>query len=126
VRAEFTTADSVTIPRHIATPRLATLMTVAALDEVGDPGTALRPSDDHGGGAAQRFLVEVVARRGTEERRAVARGRDIYGITGPLAAEAATRLAAGDVTRAGTLGVGEAFDAADLLASLPLGDLAVG
>jgi NAD(P)-dependent dehydrogenase (short-subunit alcohol dehydrogenase family) len=125
VWAEFTTADSVTIPRHLATPEVHTFMSSDAIRDLADPDAGLRPSDDQGGRAAQRFLVEVVARRGRERRRAVARGRDIYGISGPLAVEAATRLARGDVTRTGALSPGDAFDAADVLAALPLDDLTI-
>ena len=126
VRAEFTMADSVTIPRHLATPEVRTFMSIAAVRDLGDPDAGLRPSDDHGGRAAQRFLVEVVARRGAEERRAVARGRDIYGISGPLVVEAATRVVQGNVACTGGVSAGQAFDAADFLAALPLEDLSVG
>ncbi|MFP3900172.1 MAG: saccharopine dehydrogenase family protein [Acidimicrobiia bacterium] len=125
VRAEFTMADSVTIPRHLATPELRTFMSTAAVRDVGDPGGGLRPSDDHAGRAAQRFLVEVVARRGVQERRAVARGRDIYGISGPLAVEAATRVVHGGVACTGVVSPGQAFDAADVLGALPLEHLSV-
>ncbi|HEX6419780.1 MAG TPA: saccharopine dehydrogenase NADP-binding domain-containing protein [Acidimicrobiales bacterium] len=126
VSSEFTTADSVTIPRHIATPEVRTFMSSAAARAVSDPDAELRPSDDHDGRAAQRFLVEVVARRGAQERRAVARGRDIYGISGPLAVEAATRVVRGEVTRAGVVSPGQAFDAAGFLGALPLEELSVG
>ena len=125
-RAEFTTADSVTIPRHLVAPEVRTYMSAAALRDIGDPDAAPRPSDDHGGRAAQRFLVEVVVRRGADERRAVARGRDIYGISGPLAVEAATRLVRGEVAGTGALSAGQAFDAAGLLRALPLDGLSLG
>jgi uncharacterized protein YbjT (DUF2867 family) len=126
VRAEFTMADSVTIPRHLAVPEVRTYMSLAALRDLGDPDAELRPSGDHGGRAAQRFLVEVVARRGDVQRRAVARGRDIYGISGPLAVEAATRLVRGEAAGTGVLSAGQAFDAADLLRALPLDEVTVG
>jgi hypothetical protein len=126
VRAEFTMADSVTIPRHLATPEVRTFMSTAAVRDLGDQDAALRPSDDHGGRAAQGFLVEVVARRGAGERRAVARGRDIYGISGPLVVEAATRVVRGEVAGTGVVSAGRAFDAAGFLAALPLEDLSIG
>ncbi|HEX6569564.1 MAG TPA: saccharopine dehydrogenase NADP-binding domain-containing protein [Acidimicrobiales bacterium] len=125
VRAEFTMADSVTIPSHLATPEVRTFMSTAAVRDLADPDAELRPSDDHGGRAAQQFLVEVVARRGAEERRAVARGRDIYGISGPLAVEAATRVVQGEVACTGVVSAGHAFDAADFLGALPLEDLSI-
>ncbi|HZD68971.1 MAG TPA: hypothetical protein VFA45_08680 [Actinomycetes bacterium] len=40
--------------------------------------------------------MDVVARRGTETRRAVASGRDIYAITAPIVVEAAQRLSLTD------------------------------
>jgi hypothetical protein len=52
------------------------------------------------------------------------RGRDIYGISGPLAVEAATRVVHGDVACTG-VSAGQAFDAADFLSALPLDDLSV-
>jgi NAD(P)-dependent dehydrogenase (short-subunit alcohol dehydrogenase family) len=126
VRAEFTTADSVTIPRHLATPEVRSFMSIGAARDLGDLNAELRPSDDHSGRAAQRFLVDVVARRGAEERRAVARGRDIYGISGPLAVEAATRVVRGEVACTGVRSAGHVFDAVDFLGALPLENLSIG
>jgi hypothetical protein len=54
----------------------------------------------------------------------MAAGRDIYGFTAPLVCEAVERLLAGGVA-SGALAPGEAFDAADFLAALPLDALTV-
>ena len=118
VVAEFTTADSVTIPRHLKTSEIRTYMTLAPLGDLADPDLSPPPAIDASGRSAQTFLVEVVARSGSEERRAVARGRDIYAITAPLVVEATERVVNGRVGRAGVLAAGEAFDARDFLASL--------
>jgi NAD(P)-dependent dehydrogenase (short-subunit alcohol dehydrogenase family) len=126
VRAEFTMADSVTIPRHLETPEIRTFMSLAAVHDLGDQDAQPRPSDDHRGRAAQQFVIDVVARHGGEERRAVARGRDIYGISSPLAVEAATRVVSGEVTSTGVVSAGQAFDAAGFLDALPLDDLSIG
>lgn len=117
VIAEFTMADSVTIPRHLATPEVRTYMTEVAVRDLVDPDL-VRPDRD----TDQAFVVDVVVRHGARERRAVARGHDIYGFTAPLVVEAMERVLAGRVrgTPAGVLTAGQAFDAADFLATLPV------
>ena len=62
--------------------------------------------------------MDVVARKGRQERRVVARGRDIYAVTAPIVVEAAERVVAGASRRTGVLAAGEAFDARDFLNSL--------
>ncbi len=71
---------------------------------------------DAEGRSAQRFLVEVVARRGDAERRVAVSGQDIYAVTAPLVVEAAVR-----VLKEPTPGVhtaGALFDPDDFLAAL--------
>jgi short subunit dehydrogenase-like uncharacterized protein len=126
VVAEFTTADSVTIPRHVATPEIRSYMSQVAVADVSDPGTAPPVAADESGRSAQTFLVEVVARAGDRERRAMASGRDIYAISAPLVVEATERVLAGQATGTGALTAGQAFDAPDFLRSLPLTDLTFG
>jgi hypothetical protein len=57
-------------------------------------------------------------RSGDTRRRAVARGRDIYAISSPLAVEAVVRPLTGHVTRVGAASAGEVFDAPAFLSSL--------
>jgi NAD(P)-dependent dehydrogenase (short-subunit alcohol dehydrogenase family) len=118
VLGEFTMADSVTIPRHLRTPEIRTYMTLTPLKDLDDPDLSPPPAIDKSGRSAQTFLVEVVARLGSEERRAVARGRDIYAITAPLVVEAAQRVVTRHAERAGVFAAGEIFDARDFLSSL--------
>jgi short subunit dehydrogenase-like uncharacterized protein len=120
VVGEFTTADSVTIPRHVDVREIRTVMTLAPLADLGDPDLSPPPATDASGRSDQTFLVEVRVSKGTEERRAVARGRDIYAITAPLVVEAARRLLDGVDGRgaAGVFAVGQIFRAADFLGSL--------
>jgi short subunit dehydrogenase-like uncharacterized protein len=118
VIGEFTMADSVTIPRHLETPDIRTYMTLAPLKDLDDPDLSPPAATDESGRSAQTFLVEVVARSGGEERRAVARGRDIYAITAPIVVEAAQRLITRHAERAGVFAAGEIFDARDFLKSL--------
>jgi saccharopine dehydrogenase-like NADP-dependent oxidoreductase len=126
VVAEFTMADSVTIPRHVATSEIRSYMSQVAVADLSDPGTAAPVAADESGRSAQTFLVEVVARASDQERRAMASGRDIYAISAPLVAEATERVLAGQVTGIGALTAGQAFDAPDFLRSLPVTDLTFG
>lgn len=112
-------ADSVTIPRHLRTPEIRTYMTLAAIKDLSDPDLSPPLAIDGSGRSSQTFLVEVVARSGGVERRAVASGRDIYAITAPLVVEATERVINGLTgTTAGVVAAGEAFDARDFLRSL--------
>jgi len=118
VVGEFTMADTLTISRHLPVPEIRSYMTRAAVDDVSAPDTSPPTAADESGRSPQTFLVEVIARRGGEERRAVAGGRDIYAITAPLVVEAAGRVVAGLVDTPGAFSAGEAFDARDFLVSL--------
>ncbi|WP_269858996.1 saccharopine dehydrogenase family protein [Streptomyces sp. RPT161] len=118
VLTEFTTADSVTIPRHLAVPSIHTCMTVGAVKDVLAPDTPLPKPVDGRGRSDQTFLVEVAVRSGDTERRAVARGQDIYAVSAPLAVEAVRRLLDGQGRLAGVASPGEMFDARDFLRSL--------
>jgi short subunit dehydrogenase-like uncharacterized protein len=110
VIAEFTTADSLTMSRHLKFDSLGEYMTSAPLKDLGDlsPPQAV----DARGRSAQTFLVEAVVRRGSEKRRAVATGQDIYAVTAPLVVEALQRLLAQPargVVTAGQLGDARSF-----------------
>lgn len=118
VVGEFTMADSVTIPRHLRTPEIRTYMAVAAVKDLSDPDLSPPPAIDESGRSSQTFLVEVVARRASAERRAVASGRDIYAITAPLVVEATERVVSGLTGTTGVVAAGEVFDARDFLRSL--------
>lgn len=118
VVGEFTTADSVTIPRHLRATEILTYMTLAAVKDLSTPDLSPPVALDESGRSSQTFLVEVVARSGGVERRAVASGRDIYAITAPLVVEAAERVVSGRAQMKGVVAAGEVFDARDFLRSL--------
>src|SRR3712207_1996515 len=88
------------------------------LHDLRDAATPAPPSTDELGRSAQRFVVDVVVRDGTDIRRTGATGRDIYAVTAPIVVEGAVRLLDGRHRGAGAAAPGEAFDAADVLASL--------
>ncbi|RSD13740.1 saccharopine dehydrogenase NADP-binding domain-containing protein [Amycolatopsis eburnea] len=109
VLGEFSMADIVTIPRHLAVPSVTSYMTVAAAQ-----GLAAAAERD----SAETFVVDVRVRRGGEERRAVARGEDIYAVSAPLAVEAVERILTGRTRVKGVAPAGEIFDAPDFLRAL--------
>ncbi len=118
VIAEFTMADVVTVPSHLAVPEVRTYMTVEAARDLAGPDTpAPEPVDDLGR-SDQTFVVDVVVRAGGVERRATARGQDIYAVTAPLAVEAVRRILAGRTRTTGVASAGAMFDPADFLAAL--------
>lgn len=125
VVGEFTMADSVTIPRHIRTPEIRSYMTAAAVRDVSDPDLSPPSAADANGRSTQIFVVEVVARSGTVERRAAASGRDIYAITAPLVVEAMERVLTSVGKTGGVFSAGEIFDARDFLEALSPEHLAI-
>ncbi|MGI8891552.1 MAG: saccharopine dehydrogenase family protein [Chthoniobacterales bacterium] len=115
-------AETITMPRHLRISEILPYINVAPLAELSDPETpAPKPADERGR-SAQVFLVDVVVRRGSEERRALARGRDIYWVTAPIVAGAVERILAGQMTGTGTIPAGEAFDARAFLDELSAAD----
>ncbi|MFJ8148866.1 saccharopine dehydrogenase family protein [Streptomyces sp. NPDC096048] len=118
VIAEFTMADVVTIPSHLTIPEVRTYMTVEAARDIAAPDTPTPAAVDERGRSAQTFLVDVLVRSGDAERRAVARGQDIYAVTAPLVVEALGRVLGGRADAVGVVSAGAAFDAADFLGAL--------
>ncbi|KUO15689.1 saccharopine dehydrogenase family protein [Streptomyces dysideae] len=118
VIGEFTMADVVTIPSHLSIPEVRTCMTVEAARDLAGPDTPTPAVVDGRGRSAQTFLVDVVVRSGGTERRAVARGQDIYAVTAPLAVEAVHRILTGRTRTVGVASAGGIFDAADFLRAL--------
>jgi len=118
VIGEFTMADVVTVPSHLAIPEVRTYMTVEAARDLSAPDTPAPTAVDEHGRSAQTFLVDVVVRSGGAERRAVVTGQDIYAVTAPLAVEAVHRILTGRTRTVGVASAGEMFDAADFLRAL--------
>jgi saccharopine dehydrogenase-like NADP-dependent oxidoreductase len=118
VIAEFTMADVVTVPSHLAVPEVRTYMTVEAARDLAAEDTPAPEAVDTLGRSDQTFVVDVVVRAGGAERRATARGRDIYAVTAPLAVEAVRRILAGRTRVTGMASAGAMFDAADFLRAL--------
>jgi hypothetical protein len=111
-------SEIITMARHLAVSRISTKLTTVALEDIRNPATPGPKAVDEAGRSAQQFVVDVVVRRGEEERRISAAGRDIYAVTAPLVAEAARRLIDGRAKVRGAAAPGEAFDAADFIDAL--------
>ncbi|MFR9775950.1 saccharopine dehydrogenase family protein [Micromonospora sp. MS34] len=118
VIGEFTMADVVTIPSHLAIPEVRTYMTAKAAEELSAPGASAPTAVDERGRSAQTFVVDVLVRSGGTERRVVAAGQDIYAISAPLAVEAVDRILTGRTRTTGVASAGAAFDAGDFLRAL--------
>lgn len=118
VIGEFTMADAVTIPAHLRIPEVRTYMSAEAARDVSSPDTPAPAPVDERGRSAQTFTVDVVVCSGGERRRAVARGRDIYAVTAPLAVEAVHRILTGQTRTTGVASAGEIFDAPGFLRAL--------
>lgn len=88
------------------------------LRDLRAPQTPPPTAADADGRSAQIFLVDVVARRGGDTRRATASGRDIYAVTAPLVVEAAAGILDGRVDMIGVAAPGELFDTEDFLRAL--------
>jgi len=111
----LTLAESIVIPRHLRTPDIRVYINARSLEELRDPNTPVPPRE---GDSKQIFVMDVIVRRGREERRIVARGRDIYASTAPIAVEAMERIVRGESRKQGVVAAGEAFDARDFLSAL--------
>jgi saccharopine dehydrogenase-like NADP-dependent oxidoreductase len=111
-------AETITISRHLRTPQIRMYLNLTPLADLRDPNTPEPTASDASGRSSQIFVMDVRVRKRTAERMLVAHGRDIYAITAPIVVEAARRIIDGPVRRTGAVAAGEAFDAADFLASL--------
>ncbi len=118
VIAEFTMADVVTVPSHLAVSEVRTYMTVEAARDLAGTDTPAPTPVDALGRSDQIFAVDVLVRAGDVERRVTAHGQDIYAISAPLAVEAVQRILAGQTRSSGVASAGAMFDAADFLRAL--------
>jgi Saccharopine dehydrogenase NADP binding domain len=113
---EIALSEAMLIPRHIDVKELHTYLSSKALDDIHDAKTPAPVAADKTGRSAQRFIVDVVAvKRGAKTRSVRARGRDIYGFTGPLVQEAVAALLASKFADAGAKAPGEMFNAREIL-----------
>jgi short subunit dehydrogenase-like uncharacterized protein len=118
VVAEFTMADSATIPTHIDTREIRTFMSTVAVDDLYSSNMSPPVAVDNRGRSLQTFLVEVVVSSGRSTRRAVTRGQDIYAVTAPLVVAATQHILDTPSVSPGVVAAGKLVDAQDFLASI--------
>jgi short subunit dehydrogenase-like uncharacterized protein len=111
-------SEVITLNRHLELDHLRSYLNTAALDDLHDEATPPPSPDDERGRSSQRFVVDVVVRRGSVTRRITSAGRDIYAVTAPIVVEGAVRLLSGRFRDPGASAPGEAFDADDFLTAL--------
>lgn len=116
-------SETITISRHLQVPEIRAYMNLPPIADIRDPNTSEPTPADESGRSSQIFVVDVSVRRGAVERRAMARGRDIYAITAPIVVEATQRVVNGLANKVGVAAAGELFDAQDFLKSLSGADL---
>jgi short subunit dehydrogenase-like uncharacterized protein len=138
----YPAGENITVPRHVQTPRVRTLL--SASTSVPLPGAAaslvmapfqlavrtplrrafeaLVPRLPEGPSTESRrrsrFVIECEARAGDGRRRGRVSGSDPYGLTASTTVEGALRCAAPGFDRRGALAPSQAFDPADFLDSL--------
>jgi short subunit dehydrogenase-like uncharacterized protein len=118
VATEFTTADAVTISRHLKTQSISGCITLAPLKDLSGPDLSNFQAVDSRGRSDQTFLIEAVAHSGTRQRRAIAHGQDIYAVTAPLVVQALLRLLEQPQRWRGIVTTGELGNARSFLAAL--------
>lgn len=111
-------SETITISRHLRTPEIRVYMNHGAIMDLRNPDTPPPTAADDTGRSSQVFLMDVIVRKADAERRAVARGRDIYAVSAPIVVEAAQRVVNGLAKATGVVAAGQAFDARDFLKSL--------
>ncbi len=111
-------SEVITIDRHLDVGRLCSYLNTAPLDDLHDESTPPPSATDNRGRSAQRFVVDVIVRWGSNKRRITSAGRDIYAVTAPIVVEGAVRLLSGRHGGPGAMAPGQAFGAVDVLDAL--------
>ncbi len=115
---EVPLSEIITLSRHLPTLEIHSYLNLTPLADLTDPNTPPPVATDEAGRSSQTFLVDVMARRGSEVRRVNATGRDIYAVSAPIVVEATMRILGGNNKKIGVAAASELFDAAEFLMSL--------
>lgn len=138
----YPAGEQITVPRHVETKRVRTLLNGMVVPQPLMPvaaatapllGLAMRTPMRQAAGAlirrlppapseharkAAKFLVECEARAATAKRRGSVKGSDVYGFTAASLSQGALLCAAPDYDRKGALAPSQAFDPEPFLTSL--------
>src|SRR5258708_10403538 len=77
-------AETITISRHLRTPEIRVFMNLAPIADLRNPDTPVPTAADESGRSSQIFLMDVIVRRGSGERRIRARRGNIYALRAPI------------------------------------------
>lgn len=113
---DYPAGEVVTIPRHIRTRNVRTVMTTATFTEPTVFTSEDTTPDER---ARSAFTIAVQATSPTGTQTGWIRGTDIYGTGAAISAEAASQLTRGHRPATGALSPAEAFASADILTALP-------
>lgn len=146
--ARYPAGEQITVPRHVPTRRVRTLIGVSSLAGplapvlplIGRPAqlalrTPLRKAlgvaisrlpegPDPEDRAAAKFTIVCEVTRGRTKRRGVVTGGDVYGLTAAAIAEGALTAAKGGISSSGALAPSQAFAPARFLEKLRRFDVA--
>jgi len=111
-------SEIITVSKHLRIANVNTFINLAPVQDLRDPDTPPPEAADAYGRSDQVFVLDAIASRGDQRRRATARGRDIYAVTAPIVVEAAVRILDGRAKATGARAAGELFDARDFLDAL--------
>src|SRR5690606_7342684 len=81
---EIPFSEIILIASHLRASAVHTHLNRTPLLDLRDPATPPPEAIDESGRSGQTFLVDVAVRTGSETRRLIARGQDIYAFTAPL------------------------------------------
>lgn len=141
--ARYPAGEQITVPRHVATRRVRTMISAATFapgplapvfaplarpaqlalrtpirKALGAAISKLPEGPSAQDRAAARFTVVCEVSRGQTARRGVIRGSDVYGLTAASIVNGAVAAARGEITRAGGLAPSQAFDPRGFLGQL--------
>ncbi len=122
---EVPLSETILMARHLRVSEIRHFINEAPLHDLRDAATPQPIAVDERGRSTQVFLMESIAKNGTDTRRLIARGRDIYATTAPIVVEAAQRVLRGDLQRFGAFAPGQLFEAMPFLEALSAHDLTI-
>lgn len=112
-------SETITLFHHLSARNVVSWINQRALRDVHDAATPSPQPSDERGRSSQTFVMDVLVRTSTGERRATATGNDIYAVSAPIVAGAARALVAKQSAAApGVRSLAQAVDATAFLEAL--------
>jgi short subunit dehydrogenase-like uncharacterized protein len=140
--ARYPAGEQITVPRHVPTRRVRTMIAISGLvgalgpvlsvvnvparlalrtplrKALGAAISRLPEGPDPDDRATAKFTIVCEVTRGRRRRRGIARGRDVYGLTAAAVTEGAMTAAKGGIASPGALAPTQAFPPARFLEKL--------